>query len=514
MPPIDDTTDLRQKLTQAEAVIVELRSVVTELRKQIESQQTHIHRLVKITFGRGGERIEGPTLFDGMVMPDAVVISPNEPPQPEATPATKRKGHGRRCKPKDLPRRREEIDLSEAEKRCTCCGKTKIRIGQSTSERLDYQPMSIFVRELIRPTYACRSCEQQGHDPQIAKASLPPELIPKSGIGSGLLAHVIVSKFVDHLPLHRQESIMARYGWDVRRSTLCDHLQKCGQLLTPLYDLMHRRLLKSFAIHADDTPLLLLRPRRTAYAWVYLGDAQNPYNLFDLTAGRRQEFPQKFLAGYRGFVHADAYDGYNPVHNNVRHLGCWMHARRYFVEAEPSDPRAIEALAFIRTLYAVEREIKAEREKHREAFTDIDMVSMRQTRAGPILAQFSDWLEVQHRQATPKSLFGQAIEYSRNQWSSLVRYLNDARFVVDNGEAERAIRPLAVGRSNWLHVGSDSGLKTASVLLSVCASATRHRLAPWSYLRDVLDQLAARSANADMSDLLPDAWASRQHRCD
>jgi len=508
----DATVDLRQKLNHAEAVIVELRGVVTELRKQIESQQAHIHRLVKITFGRGGERIEGPTLFDGMDLPEAAAPTPVEPPIPEVSPVINRKGHGRRCKPKDLPRRREEIDLSDAEKVCVCCGTVKIRIGQSTSERLDYQPMAIFVRELVLPTYACRSCEYQGQDPQITKAVLPQEPIPKSGIGAGLLAHVIVSKIVDHLPLNRQESILARHGWDVRRSTLCDHLQKCGHLLTPLYDLMHRRLLQSFAIHADDTPLLLLRPRRTAYAWVYLGDAQNPYTLFDLTAGRSQTYPQRFLQGYRGFVHADAYDGYNAVHRNLRHLGCWMHARRYFVEAEPSDPRAVEALAFIRTLYAVEREIKDERDKTGGTFTDADVVQSRQTRAGPILAQFSDWLEVQHRQATPKSLFGQAIEYSRNQWASLVRYLSDARFAIDNGEAERAIRPLAVGRSNWLHVGGDVGLKTASVLLSVCASVTRHRLNPWSYLRDVLDQLARRSTGEDVGELLPDVWAGRNAR--
>lgn len=504
MVPADD---LRQKLTHADAVIAELRGVVAELRKQIEAQQAHIHRLVKITFGRGGERVVGPTLFDGMAGPEAEVAPPVEPPAPEATPAPKRKGHGRRRKPTDLPRRREEIDLSEAEKVCACCGTAKVRIGQSTSERLDYQPMAIFVRELVRPTYACRSCESQGHDPQIAKAALPPEPIPKSGIGSGLLAHVIVSKFVDHLPLHRQESILARHGWDARRSTLCDHLQKCGQLLTPLYDEMRRRLLRSFAIHADDTPLLLLRPRRTAFAWVYLGDADHPYTLFDLTAGRSQTFPQKFLDGYRGFVHADAYDGYNAVHNNLRHLGCWMHARRYFVEAEPSDPRAVEALAFIRTLYAVEREIQDEREKLGEKFTDADAARVRRTRAGPILARFSDWLEAQHRGATPKSLFGQAVAYARNQWSSLVRYLDDARFAIDNGAAERAIRPLAVGRANWLHVGGDGGLKTASVLLSVCASATRQRLNPWSYLRDVLDQLAGRSADAEVGDLLPDTWA-------
>ncbi len=512
MPPTDDIDDLRRKLAHADAVIAELRGVVADLRTQVEAQQAHIHRLVKMTFGRGGERVEGPTLFDGIDLPGVEVPPPAETSVPEPPAPKKRKGHGRRRKPADLPRRPEVIDLSDAEKVCACCHATKIRIGQIVSERLDYQPMTLFVRQLVRPTYACRACESQGHDPQSLRASLPPEPIPKSGIGSGLLAHVIVSKFIDHLPLHCQEAILARHGWDVRRSTLCDHLRKCGELLTPLYELMRRRLLQSFAIHADDTPLVLLRPRRTAFAWVYLGDAANPYTLFDLTAGRRHEFPQRFLDGYRGFVHADAYDGYNAVHNNVRNLGCWMHARRYFVEAEPSDPRAVEALAFVRTLYAVERDIKVEREKLGETFTDTDVVRWRQTRAGPILAVFAAWLEEHHRSATPKSLFGQAVAYSRNQWASLVRYLDGARFAIDNGAAERAIRPLAIGRGNWLHVGGDGGLKTASVLLSVCASATRHRLNPWSYLRDVLDRLAVRSAGADLSDLLPDAPAQVRSR--
>ena len=187
-----------------------------------------------------------------------------------------------------------------------------------------------------------------------------------------------------------------------------------------------------------------------------------------------------------------------------------MHARRYFVEAEPTDPRAVEALAFIRTLYAVEREIKDEREKPCDQFADEDVVRLRQTRAGPILAKFSGWLEDHRRQATPKSLFGQALDYCRNQWASLVRYIDDARFAIDNGAVERAIRPLAIGRSNWLHVGGDGGLKTASVLLSVCASAIRHRLNPWSYLRDVLEQLAAPPATADVNDLLPETWTKRQ----
>jgi len=300
MPPTEDTDDLRQKLTHAEAVIAELRGVVADLRKQIDAQQVHIHRLVKMTFGRSSERAEGPTLFDGLdPEPDpmpTIVVEAN----PEADTVTpKRRGHCRRAKPKDLPRRPEVIDLSQAEKVCTCCGTAKVRIGQTVNERLDYQPMAIFVRELIRPVYACRSCESRGHDPEIAKAVLSPEPIPKSNVEAGLLAHVIVSKFCDHLPLNRQEAILARHGWDVRRSTLCGHLQGCGQLLKPLYDLMRQRLLQSFAIHADDTPLVLLRPRRTAYAWVYLGDTANPYTLFDLTPGRSQSFPQAFLAGYK-----------------------------------------------------------------------------------------------------------------------------------------------------------------------------------------------------------------------
>jgi len=180
-----------------------------------------------------------------------------------------------------------------------------------------------------------------------------------------------------------------------------------------------------------------------------------------------------------------------------------------FIEAELSDPRAVEAMAFVRTLYTVEREIKDERDKLGDQFSDTDLVRHRRTRAGPILATFSEWLEEQSRRATPKSLFGEAVEYSRNQWASLVRYLDDARFAIDNGAAERASRPLAIGRANWLHVGGDGGLKAAAVLLSACASATRHRLNSWSYLRDVLDQLATRSGGNDVGDLLPDRWAGR-----
>ena len=288
------------------------------------------------------------------------------------------------------------------------------------------------------------------------------------------------------------------------RTRLCDLLAASAALLDPLYRAMLARLTASFAIHADESPVKLLQPRRTAYAWLYLGDAAHPYTLFDLTAGRGEEHPATFLSGYAGFVHADGYAGYNSVHGSgARHLGCWAHVRRKFVEAQANNPaQTSEALAYIRTLYAVEKEIAEGK------LAGDDAVRWRRTRAGPIVKRFGEWLESERRTALPKSPFGQAVGYAVNQWPTLGRYLDDARFAIDNNAAERAVRPLAVGRKNWLFVGGDGGLRTAAVLMSLCASAKRNGVNPWAYLADVLDRLAARPA--DLTPLLPDRWAQSQ----
>jgi transposase len=499
---------LRAENTQLKAQLAEVLALVHQLRGTFEQQQAHIHKLVKMTFGRSGERVEGPTLFDGLE------AEPPPPPAVEAIPAPvddrvpKRKGHGRKPNPADLPHRREEIDFSEAEKSCPCCSTLRLKIGETVRERLDYTPASMFVRVIARPTYACRRCEQAARDPQFAKPAWPAEPVPKSGVGAGLLAQVIVSKYVDHLPLNRQEAIFERQGWPVSRTRLCDLIARCAALLDPVYRLMIARVKQSFAIHADESPVQVLNPDRTAYAWLYLGDAANPYTVFDFTSGRGEEHPAKFLQGYTGFVHADAYSGYNAIHGSgARHLGCWAHVRRKFVEAQPSDPaKATKALAFIRTLYAVEREIAEKK------LTGENVVHLRRTRAGPILTALGEWLEDEHRTALPKSPFGQAIAYARNLWPTLSRYLNDARFTIDNNVAERAVRPLALGRKNWLFVGGDGGLATASVLMSLCAGAQRHRLNPWRYLTDLLNELAGKPA--DVNHLLPDAWAHRHGTID
>jgi transposase len=493
------TDDRDAEIARLQAAVAELLGVVADLRRQVEAQQAHIHKLVKLTFGPRGERVAGPTLFDDAPADEPVADPPTDP----ADPPPVRRGHGRRSKPADLPRERVEVDLSDAEKVCPCCAAVRVRVGQEVSERLDYRPASLFVRVIARPTYACRRCEQAGHDPRFAHAALPPEVVPRGGVGPGLLAQAVVAKFVDHLPLNRQTAILARDGWPVARSTLCDHLRAGGRVLDPLYRLMADRMRRSHAVHADETPVPLLRPRRTAYAWVYVGDAANPYTVFDLTPGRGKEYPEALLAGYSGYVHADAYAGYNGVHGGVRHVGCWMHARRAFVEAKVTDAaKSDAALAFIRTLYAVERDIGV------AGLVGDAVADARRVRASPVLDRFAEWLDEEARTARPKSPLGAAVAYARNGWASLTRYVTDGRLAIDNGPAERAIRPLAVGRRNWLFVGGDGGLATAAVLLSVCASAKRHGLNTWSYLRDLLDRLPALPAGADLSHFLPDIWAT------
>ena len=496
-----DAAPLSDNPVVLQQMVTELLATVKQLRTTIEQQQAHIQYLVRMTFGRRSERFEGPLLFDL-----AAGEPPAAPPPPEPAVAemvVKRRGHGRRQRRADLPREREVLDLSEAEKACPCCGQPRVRIGADVSERLDYRPACLFVRVLERPTYVCRHCESQGDNIQAAQRPLPPEPIPRGSVGAGLLAHVIVSKWFDHLPLYRLEGILARLGWNVSRSTLCDQMMRCAKLLTPLYDLMCSRMKASFALHADDTPLVLLNPRRTAYVWVYVGDPANPYTVFDLSAGRQQEFPEKFLAGYRGFIHADGYTGYNPLYaSGATHVGCWMHARRNFFEAKESDPaRAHEALARIRVLYSIEAEAKE------KVLSGTELAAYRQQHAGPALESFADWLAEGVPRVLPKSKIGEAFAYAANQWPTLIRYLQDGRLTIDNSPAEQAIRPLALGRRNWLQIAGDGGLHSAAVLLSLSASTKRHGVNPWLYIKHILTAAAARPRNADFSDLLPDAWA-------
>jgi transposase len=334
--------------------------------------------------------------------------------------------------------------------------------------------------------------------------------IAKGLPGPGLLAHLIVSKCVDHLPLHRLERVYQRQGYFLPRSTLCDWLGSCADLLRPLYDRMVSVVLQSRALHTDDTTVkmqeLVTHLLSTARLWVYLGDAAHPYNVFDFTINRKRDGPEQFLANYQGYLHADAFSGYDGLYlpdprtaaARIVEVACNAHARRKFYEARGSDAlRSHQALAYYRQLYELERAAKD--------FSDAQRLQMRQDLAVPILGRFHQWLEAQRPEVLPKSPMAEALGYALNNWAALVRYTEAGFLAIDNNLAEREMKRIAIGRKNWLTVGSPRGGQTAAVLFSFTSTCQRLAVEPWAYLQDVLTRLPTMPAG-QLADLLPDHW--------
>jgi hypothetical protein len=348
----------------------------------------------------------------------------------------------------------------------------------------------------------------------VIAAPKPAMPIPKGLPGPGLLAHLIVSKYTDHLPLHRLERVYERQGLFLHRSTLCDWLAACAELLRPLYDRMVSVLLQSRALHTDDTTVKMqelgTHLLSTARLWVYLGDAAHPYNVFDFTVNRKRDGPEQFLANYRGYLHADAFSGYDGLYlpdpctagARIIEVACNAHARRKFYEARGSDAlRSHQALAYYRQLYELERAAKE--------FSDAQRQQMRQDLAVPILNQFHQWLKAQRPEVLPKSPMAEALGYALNNWTALVRYTEAGFLAIDNNVAEREMKRIALGRKNWLFVGSPRGGHTAAVLISFTSTCQRLGVEPWRYLRDVLEQLPGCPAER-LTALLPEEWAQGQ----
>jgi transposase len=325
-----------------------------------------------------------------------------------------------------------------------------------------------------------RTQPRQPLDPGAVVIAAPKPAMPiaKGLPGPGLLAHLIVSKCVDHLPLHRLERVYQRQGLFLHRSTLCDWMAACAQLLRPLYDRMVSVVMQSRAFHTDDTTVkmqeLLTHHLNTARLWVYLGDAAHRYNVFDCTLNRKRDGPQRFLANYQGYLHADAFSGHDGLYlpdartATARIIGvaCNAHARRKFYEARGSDAlRSHQALAYYRQLYELERQAKD--------FSDVQRLQMRQELSLPILEQFHQWLLTQRPEALPKSPMGEASSYALNNWEALRRYTEAGFLAIDNNVAEREMKRIAIGRKNWLTVGSPRGGQTAAVLFSFTSTCQR-----------------------------------------
>jgi transposase len=380
------------------AVVSRHASIVAQYDDTIASQQQTIaameHRLEQLLrrqYGPKQERVDPDQLllFSTEELEEVLeeLVQTNSKKR-----SSKRRGHGRQTLPKHLPREQKIYELSAAERACPCCGQQRDEIGSERSEQLEVIPAQVKVIEHIRKKYACRTCEEN-----VAIAPKGPQPIEKGLPGPGLLAHTVLAKYGDHLPLYRQEDILARHGVTIRRSTLCDWMAAAAELARPLWELMRQRVLQSKVIHTDDTTVKMLAPgnTKTCRFWGYLGDPRHPYSVFEFTESRSRDGPAEFLEGFSGYLQADAYGGYDGIYSGggVTEVACLAHCRRYWWEARTTDSRrAHEALAMIGRLYALEETFREQN------VTGDALTAARQSHAVPILDELEAWLEAeQHR---------------------------------------------------------------------------------------------------------------------
>lgn len=422
--------------------------------------------------------------------------------------------HGRQQLPESLERIEIEHDLDD--KSCPACGCERCRIGAEVSEQLEYFPASFKVLKHIRHKYACAKCEGDGENPNMEAAKKPPQPIDKGLPGPSLLAYVVTSKLGDHLPLYRLENIFARQKVRVARSTMGAWMAAAGELVKPLVALMASRVKQSRVIHTDDTTVPIQSPGeqqcRKGRVWCYLGDEANPYNVYDYTPSRKRDGPATWLAGYEGYLQADAYGGYDGIYHaqGVVEVACWAHARRKFYDAQDSDgKRAAEMLTLIGELYALERELQeacggawqelAREERHAR------IVAARQESSVPILDKIKSWLDTEGEVVLPRSPMMTAITYAKNQWAALNVYVTQGFLHIDNNASERALKRVAIGRKNWLFAGHDAAAANHARLWSLIASAERHGLDPQRYLTCILAKIGQTPA-AELAQFLPDTW--------
>ena len=497
----NDPTALRQ-------MVMSLLEEVETKERRLRQLQHWVEQLLRARYGPRRERVNENQLFLFAV---ALVSAGREAPgkrdapaAPEPAPrgAANRKGHGRQRLPKSLERRRVVYDLEEAKRQCPECQAELKRIGEEVSERLEYVPASLVVIQEACQKYACaKGCT-------VVTAQKPMAPIEKGLPGPGLLAHVAVSKYGDHLPLHRQEAILQRQGVEVSRQTMCDWMRACADLVSPLYELMKQQVLGSKAIQTDDTPVPVLDPdlphTRTGRIWTYVGDGEHPHTVYDYTPNRSRDGPEEFLKAFRGYLQADAYSGYDHFYEEpergIEEVACMAHVRRKHWEAQSSDlMRSTVMLAYIRLLYDVEREARDQK------LGSDARQTLRQAKSKPILEDIHAYLEREQLQVLPKSPEGRAIAYTLSNWKALTRYCEDGDLEIDNNGAERSLRGIAVGRRNWTFLGSDNGGRTAAILSSLIATCKRLAIDPFAYLRDIFARLGAHPQSR-LAALLPDQW--------
>ncbi len=479
---------------------------------EIEKLKLQIARLRRAQFGRSSEKIERTVeqlelVLEELETETAAAAAPPDAPAcdvEQSSSSTERKKSGRKPLPAHLPRREVAHEPT-----CTCpsCGGEMRKVGEDVTEVLDYIPGHFEVIKHIRPAFSCRRCESMVQQPM---PSLP---IDRGRPSAGLLAHVLVGKYCDHLPLYRQSGIYAREGVELDRATLADWVGKAAWLVAPLIEAIAHHVMAAEKLHADDTPVPVLAPgagkTKTGRLWVYLRD-ERPYGgrvpaavVYRYSPDRKGEHPRAHLAKFRGFLQADGYSGFGPLYETangqpatVSEVACWAHVRRQFydIHVASNAPIAGEALQRIGRLFDIERAAMGRPPDQRRL--------LRQSSARPVINDLAAFLDTSLATISGRSELAKAIRYARSRWTALTRYLDDGTLEISNNAAERAIRPLVLGRKNYLFAGSDAGGERAAAVYTLIETAKLNGLDPEAYLREVLGRIADHPINR-IAELLP-----------
>lgn len=502
---------VQKHVAAAHAIVAHRDTELHAARSKIQALTLELAHLKRMRYGVKSETLdaEARDLFQETLEADiaAAKLELERRQADSALPATPalqkapRERAGRQALPEHLPR----IEHRHEPASCTCgqCGRDLVKIGEDVSEQLDVEPARFFVHRHIRPQYACRACEA------VSAAPIPPAVIDGGMAAVGLLAWVIVGKYMDHLPLYRLEGIAARGGVTLARSTLAEWVGRLGVALNPLAERLAELLRQRTILHADETPVRQLDPgsgkTHRAYLWAYRSNALEtgpPIVVFDYQTSRSGEHARNFLKGWQGSLMVDDFGGYKALFNaDVTELGCFAHARRKFFELNHAQPNAIaqEALVRIAALYEIERRGREMSIKERTV--------LRSREAAPLLESLHAWLKDTRVTVANGGGTAKAIDYSLKRWPALCRYATDGALPIDNNPVENAIRPVCLGKKNWLFVGSERAGKRAAAIQSLLATATLNGLDPADWLRDTLEKLPT-CLNRDIDSLLPLARAS------
>lgn len=469
--------------------------MILQMYERMCKMEQQIGLLVRDKYGRKSEVID----------PDQLRLFGNiQPAQTDEQSSSEQKAiavrsHGRSKPSAELEHIRQEYKLSAQELSCPECTQEREVFGEEITKQYDYVPASVRVIEHVQYKYACKNCSGN-----VIIAPKPRTLFEKGIATEAMMSEVATRKFADHLPLNRLEGIFKRDGVNIARSTMCDWMMAMAKGLRPLYERMAERVKQSKIIWTDDTPVKMQdrtheKNIRNARVWAYLGDRDNPFTVFDFTESRKRDGPVKFLTAYSGYLQADAFTGYDCIYVGglVIEVACWAHARRKFFEALATNEKVCgQALAMIQQLYAMEKEAAE--------FGAEERCALRQQKSKPVLLGLKEWLERQKLIELPKSPTAKAINYALNNWKGLRTFLENGELTIDNNRTERTLRAMAIGRKNWLFMGSKKGGEAAVVLASFIATCKEHKIHPRLYLEDVLKRLALEPTDLDI--LLPDRW--------